>query len=204
LKDIKNTIDKINAIGKVTLDSEKTIDAAQDAYDALDDEQKAQVTNYNALLEAKLALAQLKLDAANSTISELTTERDNALTDKSVLEGQLKQAEEDKKAAQDELQAIKDEIAASKLTVSRLKVTSKARKFTVTWKKNAKANGYQIQYKLKSAKKFSTLKTLAKTKFVSKKLKKGKKYQFRVRTYTIVDGSKVYGKWTKVKTVKCK
>ena len=40
-------------------------------------------------------------------------------------------------------------------------------------------------------------------KAVSKKLKKGKAYQFRVRTYTTINGKPYYGKWTKVKTVKC-
>ncbi len=77
--------------------------------------------------------------------------------------------------------------------------------FTLTWKKPKGASGYQIQYRKKGAKKFTNLKkAVVKAKVKSKKLKKGKKYQFRVRTYTIVDGSKVYGKWTKVKTVKCR
>ena len=161
---------------KLTLDDENTVYAAQDAYNALTPEQQAQVTNYNVLLEARLAIAQLKLD----------------------------QAELDKKAAQDELQAIKDEIAASKLTVSGLKVTSKAKKFTITWKKNAKADGYQVQYRLKGSKKFKTLKTVSKTKVVSKKLKKGKKYQFRVAPYKTINGEKVYGKYSAVKVCKCK
>ena len=203
--EVQDVIDLIDAIAEpVTLDSEVEITAAQDAYDELKPEQQAQVTNYNVLLEARLALAKLKLDAADSKISNLTTERDNAIKDKNDLQDQLDQAEIDKKAAQNELQAIKDEIAASKLKVTGLKVTSKAKKFTITWKKNAKAEGYQIQYKLKSAKKFSTLKTLAKTKFVSKKLKKGKMYQFKVRTYKTVNGKKTYGKWTKAKAVKCR
>ena len=183
LKAISNTIGMIDSLGKVTLDSEDAITEAQAAYDALNDEQQAQVTNYNVLLKARLELAKLKLEAANSTISGLTTERDDL---------------------QKELQAIKDEIAASKLTVSGLKVTSKAKKFTVTWKKNSKASGYQVQYRKKGAKKFTNLKTLTKTKVVSKKLKKGKKYQFKVRTYKTINDKKVYGKWTVVKTVMCK
>ena len=95
--------------------------------------------------------------------------------------------------------------AAGDLKVKGLKVTCKARKFTVSWTKNKKASGYQVQYRKKGAKKFSNLKkATTKLKVKSKKLKKGKKYQFRVRTYKVINGKKVYGKWTKVKTVKCK
>ena len=95
--------------------------------------------------------------------------------------------------------------AAKKLKVKGLKAKSKKLKFTVSWKKTKEAGGYQVQYKLKSAKKFSTLKaSVSKTKAASKKLKKGKKYIFRVRTWKKVAGKKVYGKWTKTKAVKCK
>ena len=94
---------------------------------------------------------------------------------------------------------------AKALKVSSLKAKSKKRKFTVTWKKNAGADGYQVQYKLSSAKKFSDLKkATTKAKVVSKKLKKGKKYIFQVRTYKTVNGKKLYGKWVKTKAVKCK
>ncbi len=40
--------------------------------------------------------------------------------------------------------------------------------------------------------------------YVREKLKKGKVYSFKVRTYKKVAGKKVYGKWTKVKSVKCR
>ena len=94
--------------------------------------------------------------------------------------------------------------AAKKLKVKGLKVKSAKRRFTVSWKKTKGASGYQVQYKLKKAKKFKTLKSLTKTKVKSKKLKKGKVYSFKVRTYKKVAGKKVYGKWTKVKSVKCR
>ena len=67
-----------------------------------------------------------------------------------------------------------------------------------------KATGYQIQYKLKTASKWTTLKKTTKLSATSKKLKKGKVYKFRVRTYTTVNGKKIYGRWTAVKSVKCK
>ena len=173
----------IDNLGEVTLDSEDAINAAQKAYDDLFDDLKPQVTNYNVLLQARITLAELKLDAAAK--------------DK-------KDAEEEVKAAKEELITAKAELTALKLTVKGLKVTSKKKKFTVKWKKNTKADGYRVQYKLSGAKKFKTLKTLTKTKTVTKKLKKGKKYEFRVATYKKVNGKKVFGKWTEVKILKCK
>ena len=107
------------------------------------------------------------------------------------------------KAAEKAEEIKKQKAAAKKYKVAGLKVTSKSRKFTLTWKKTKGASGYQIQYRKKGAKKFSSLKT-TKLKINTKKLKKGKKYQFRVRTYTKVNGTKVYGKWTIFKTAKCK
>ena len=53
----------IDAIGTVTLDSEETIKAARGAYDALTEEQQAQVGNYQTLLDAEAKLAQLKKDS---------------------------------------------------------------------------------------------------------------------------------------------
>ena len=50
----------IDAIGTVTLDSEEAIKAARGAYDALTEEQKAQVGNYQTLLDAEAKLADLK------------------------------------------------------------------------------------------------------------------------------------------------
>lgn len=196
-KAVADLIKAIDNLGDIILDSEEAVNAAQAAYDALYDDLKTQVTNYNVLLEARLKIADLKLKKAEADIVELTTAKETA-------EGELQKAEDEKQAALDELNNVKAEIAASKLTVSGLKVTSKAKKFTITWKKNAKANGYQVQYKLKSAKTFKNLKkTTTKVSVKSKKLKKGKKYQFRVRPYKTINGNKIYGKWVS-KTVKCK
>lgn len=148
-----------------------------------------------------------RIDAARKAYDALTAAQRKLisvdvlkiLTDAEKRYGELKEADERKQ------EIARKKAVARKLTVSGLKVTSKSRRFTVTWKKNSKASGYQVQYRKKGAKKFTNLKkAVAKVKVKSKKLKKGRKYQFRVRTYTIVDGSKVYGKWTKDKTVKCR
>ncbi len=49
----------IDAIGEVTLESADAIAAARAAYEALDDEQKAKVTNYQLLVDAEAALEEL-------------------------------------------------------------------------------------------------------------------------------------------------
>lgn len=59
---VVNLIDKINKIGTVTLDSEEAINEARIAYDALPEEVKARVSNYNTLTAAEATLAQLKAD----------------------------------------------------------------------------------------------------------------------------------------------
>ena len=196
--------DLIDNLGEVTLDSEEAINAAQKAYDDMYDDLKPQITNYSTLLQARLTLADLKLAAAKKDLEEAKKAKEKADQDKKDAEAKIQTAEDEVKEAKAELAGVKEELAAMKLTVKGLKVTSKKKKFTVKWKKNAKASGYTVQYKLSGAKKFKTLKTLAKTKVVTKKLKKGKKYEFRVATYKKVNGKKVFGKWTEAKIVKCK
>ena len=56
---VNDAIEKINAIGTVTLESEEAIQAARAAYDILTETQKEQVTNYNVLTAAEAAYARL-------------------------------------------------------------------------------------------------------------------------------------------------
>ena len=64
----------IDAIGTVTLDSEKAIKAARNAYDALTEEQKELVGNYQTLLDAEAKLADLQAaDAVEKLIDAIGT-----------------------------------------------------------------------------------------------------------------------------------
>ena len=73
-------------------------------------------------------------------------------------------------------------------------------------KKEAGVVGFQV--KVSTSKKFK--KKLTKTALTKKltktfkKLKSGKKYFVKVRAYNVVNGKKVYGKWSKVKAKKVK
>lgn len=92
--------------------------------------------------------------------------------------------------------------------LSKAKITSvkstKKQTVTVKFNKVKTAKGYQIYYSTKksmaSAKKITTS---ALSKNVTK-LKSGKKYYFKVRAYKTVDGNKVYGKWSDIKSIKVK
>ena len=77
-------------------------------------------------------------------------------------------------------------------------------KVKVIWKKLTNISGYQIQYAPNKKFKKAKSKTVKSTSVTLKKLKKKKTYFVRVRAYKLVDGKKVYGKWSAVKKVKIK
>lgn len=58
-----DVIEKINEIGKVTLDSKTAIEAARAAYNALTNDQKLLVENYDVLTAAEAELARLEAEA---------------------------------------------------------------------------------------------------------------------------------------------
>lgn len=92
-----------------------------------------------------------------------------------------------------------------KVTIKKVKGYKKA--LEVSYAKVSGVGGYQIQVatdkKFKKNKKTVTAKK-SKTKVKINKLKGKKKYYVRIRAYKNVSGKKVYGAWSKVKTVKTK
>ena len=85
------------------------------------------------------------------------------------------------------------------------KLTAGKKKFTVQWKKDKKTDGYQVQYSTdkKFKKNVKSVNVSKKsTKATVKKLKKGKTYRVRVRSYKKINGKKYYSGWGKVKSVK--
>lgn len=91
--------------------------------------------------------------------------------------------------------------------VANVKAKAGKKRMTVTWKRDKNVKGYQITYAQK--KNFKKAKNVAitknkTTKKVIKKLKTGKKYYVKVRAYKKSGNKKVYGAYSKVKTVKIK
>lgn len=72
-------------------------------------------------------------------------------------------------------------------------------KVKLSWSKVAGAAGYQVVSKAANGKTFSNIaKNVKGTTYVAKKLKTGKKYQFRVRAFAKSGSKTVYGSWSKV------
>ena len=85
------------------------------------------------------------------------------------------------------------------------KLSSGKKKLTVQWKKDNRSDGYQVQYSTdkKFKKNVKSMNVSKKnTKATVKKLKKGKTYRVRIRSYKKIDGKKYYSGWGKVKSVK--
>ena len=80
---VNDVIEKIDAIGEVTLASEEAIVAARAAYEALTEAQKAEVTNYDKLTAAEARLTDLKaakaVDDMIDAIGEVTLESEEAI-----------------------------------------------------------------------------------------------------------------------------
>lgn len=89
--------------------------------------------------------------------------------------------------------------APGSLTVKKASATS----VKCTWKAVSDADGYEIYY---STSKNGTFKkagsTTSKLTYTKKSLKEGKSYYFKVRAYKTINGEKVYGEFSKVKSIK--
>lgn len=94
-----------------------------------------------------------------------------------------------------------------KATISKVTSPKKAQA-KVTWKKDSGASGYQVVYS--SNKSFTknvttvSVKKNSKTSLTIKKLTSKKKVYVKIRSYKTVNGKKMYGKYSKVKSVKVK
>ena len=226
ISEAESIIAAINSIPEeITLDDEVLVNEAMDALSSLD-------VNDPVLSGLITKALRSKLDLAYKRIKELKGEKEQDDAEKAARaleEANKNGLEKIKKLAEQYAGKIlpKDEAdyrtvimsavsdlgkaidvtetkrAAKSLKVKKIRAKSKSRKFTVSWKKVSGASGYQVQMKKKGGK-WKLIKKATKAKIKTGKLKKGKKYQFRIRTYTIISKDRYYGKWTRSKAVKCK
>lgn len=80
-------------------------------------------------------------------------------------------------------------------------------KIYTSWNKVNSASGYQIRYaRDKKFKNTVATKRLSQSQisYTGQNFTKGVTYYVKVRAYTVVDGKKYYGKWSKIKSVKSK
>ena len=115
---VNNVIEKIDAIGEVTLASEEAITAARAAYEALTETQKEQVTNYNVLTAAEARLADLKaakaVDDMIDAIGEVTLESEETITAARAAYGALTEAQQAEVKSYDKLTAAEARLAVLK------------------------------------------------------------------------------------------
>ena len=104
--------------------------------------------------------------------------------------------------------AVSTATRVKKVSLSSLK-SSKVGQTAVSWKTATGASGYVVEYS--TSKKFTkkTTKTVVLKKGSAKKttlkaLESGKKYYVRVRAYKVVNGKKVYGSYSSIKSVTVK
>lgn len=89
----------------------------------------------------------------------------------------------------------------------KVKAKAGAKKATISWGKTDGANGYKIYRATKKNGKYKAVKTIKKqrtVKYVDKKVKKNKRYYYKVRAYKNVGGKKVYSKYSKIVKVRVK
>ena len=80
----------------------------------------------------------------------------------------------------------------------------KKRKVRITWKKVKNADGYQVYRATKKNGKYKLVKVVKgnkKVSYTNTKLKKNKKYYYKVRAYRTVKGKKVYGAFSSKKSI---
>ena len=87
------------------------------------------------------------------------------------------------------------------------KLETRFKGFFIDWAQKGSATGYEVQYATNS--KFTGAKKLDVTnnktdKMTISKLSANKKYYVKVRSYTLVKGTKYYGEWSAVKSVTTK
>ncbi|MDD6154395.1 MAG: fibronectin type III domain-containing protein [Eubacteriales bacterium] len=204
LEQAENAIDEIPTAEEVLSSSKES--ARKQAVEYY----RTNMSNVDSLKGPNLLLDALdEIDAADSdamvdgVLTDFKAGIDSLVREKT--EAEAKAREKAEKAAREKalMEAKKSAMA---LRVSVIKLSSKSRKIKISWKKISSADGYEISYK-KTSGKYKTLKTIKSYKtssFRTGKLTKKTKYCFRLRTYNIINGSKVYGKWSAAKSIKCK
>ncbi|MBQ6401942.1 MAG: cadherin-like beta sandwich domain-containing protein [Firmicutes bacterium] len=207
----KTTQEKLDELTSALEKANRDLDAAkQDIADAQDSADDALAAAVAAKEEAEQRLAE-----AEAAIEDLK----KAQQDKNAeLEEKLQSAQAAAEAAQKAADAAKAMAAeaGNQLKINEAKAQTvkafrvkKAKKHSakLRWKKNGNVGGYQIARAAKkkgSYKVIATLNSNGETKYTNKKLKKGKRYYYKVRTFTKINGEVYYGKWTKVKKVRAR
>lgn len=147
----------------------------------------------------------------NGTYKKVGTSTTDSYTDKGLTKGKTyfyKVASYTNSNGKQVISAYSDPVsitacAPAPATVSAKKAKSGAAK--ITWGKSTGCTGYEVYFATSSNGKFTKATTISKASTVSytkSGLKSGKTYYFKVRSYTTVNGKKIYSDYTKTVKVK--
>lgn len=171
--------------------------------------EKGYQTAYNEALALAKNMDAYVIKDDKSNQSQMTAKIQNAYnklpSDETVV--QLKAEKAAAKAAAKAAEAQKILKYTPKAPTLKTVKSKKTRTATLTWNKNKKATGYVIYMSTKKSsgyKKITTIKKWNKITYTKKKLKKNKKYYFKLKAYKTVSGKKYYSAYSNVKKVKVK
>lgn len=94
--------------------------------------------------------------------------------------------------------------AAAVPAAARISTRAGSKKITVKWKAVSGATGYYVYRAAKKNGKYKKVKSTRSKKWTNTKLKKGKKYYYKVKAYRTVSGKKVLGVWSNISYRKAK
>lgn len=175
--------------------------AAEEAAKAAKEAKEAVEKNNTA--EAEKAAAKAEAEAAKKAEEAAKKEAEAAKKAEAAAKAETEAAKKEAETAKSELEKTKFNHSSVKLT----SVKAGKKKVTLKWKKVSDADGYVIYRstkKNKGFKKVKTIKNVSTIKWVNTKLKANKKYYYKVRAYKVVDGKRIYTKYSAVKQVKTK
>ena len=203
-KQAKDLADQVSLARTQAEQASALATAAKEAADKAQiaaDEAKAAALKAQEALEAAQKAAKEQTEAAQK---EAENAKARAEAAQAVADAAKKEAEEARQAQK----TLEEELTFRLNEVEIKNVKSKAKKkLTVTWKKVKGADGYVVQYakksNMKGAKKVTVAKAGAKSATI-KGLKSNKQYYVRVRAYKIVDGKKIYTKFSAKKRIRVK
>ncbi len=190
----------------------ETLENAKALLDNMNATQDEVDSAVKAINDAKNALEEKKDEPSKPSESDPSTPSDSSdpttptkpTSPTSPTGGNVKKTTSPAQKASEAKAAAEKAIKQAKIVSLTAKAKGK-KKITVSWKKVAKAAGYEVQASTKkNFKKNVVNKATTKNKVVFKKLKSKKKYFVRVRAYTTYKDAKgktqkVYGKWFKSK-----
>ncbi len=119
----------IASIGDTTIENENAVIFAENYYNTLSDSQKAKVSNYEVLLEARNSIDQAKAEEERRIAEEKAAEAERIEKEKAAEEARIKQEEEERKAAEEaarkaeeERKAYEDSIPPAPLSITNIRV----------------------------------------------------------------------------------